>query len=404
MGTHPSPNPAGSSSNQGALVRPFVAVVGVLGIASGAYQFADAPGAVIGAVVGLILGVIYVYRDGWFSSPEWTEALIVICLGILGGILGHIVQDELFASDSRARSIEQIISDAADERLDPVDMPGTSGPLRVQLRPEGDASLVFVFRPTDPDSRRSDELQIWDPVKDGYERRLRYRPRPDPALSNAASILGLGQLKATGPERLQIALHTGARNLDGRPGDDMILDLRESVFGQLIWPHPVLLSWSGKTNGYRLTPLLSPDSVGNTTPARVISHRYYRGKGDVAGNVLIPYIYGIATDVSDDRNSQPLPKSYPVELYRCHRETVPTSRGPQQAGIVLTAGYVVREKSIAFPEILQPVIWHIDLSRDPIKATTSVDTHEVIHVGRNVDRLDDLLKQHTPGGSPCFKK
>lgn len=288
-----------------------------------------------------------------------------------------------------ADQINQVISDADSAGLRLV------GPIRlIQFRSGGSPSRVMVLRPKDPDSDDSDELRIYDLTADRrVDLTFSFRPTAPRSSSTSQDQSTRGQVQPLIGKPLSFAISIrAARDLDGAPGNELLVDLSEFAV-QPIWPRPTYLSWNPADRRFELSPLLGPVTTGRTTMRGLVAGRY--SPSSAYTKAVIHQVYLQPTLIDDDvgRNSSFL--AFAVEAYVAKPERIDDPRGRIRGGLALTAGYVVRRTSYTTPDLLQVVRWHLNLRTRPFTANAATYPVRVIHVGDQASHLRALLTRST---------
>lgn len=299
---------------------------------------------------------------------------------------------------------QEILASARDDGLALARDTTVDNPMIAQIRPDGPATAIFHFSPDRIDSTRPDQIEVYERVQDRFRPKLKFRPAPTPdpvaALTAAASSGAIPD--KLGPGIPKLVLHAHPTDLDGRAGKDLLVDLLDvGAMGEPRWPRPLVLSWSSESGAYLLTPLISTDSIEGKTPRDLLMRRFLIGPGDVSRH-LMTLIYEQPTTLRNELTGDEYPSVYPSEVYLCTRETVRSTRGPSDTGLVLTSGYVVRSPAANTPDLLQVIRWHIRWSDDgTVSATAGSDTRGVLRVGIDVSRLDRVIRRAKPSGPRC---
>jgi hypothetical protein len=264
----------------------------------------------------------------------------------------------------------------------------------VSFRPAGDLSRMMLFRPLDPSAQKSDDLRIYD-IHDGrLKLAFEFRPAvkgPKAGRTPTLSSRSQGdQLVFPVPKAFTIRVRL-IRDLNAASGDEALLDVSESAF-KPVWPRPFYLYWDSAAQRFRVTPLLSPATTGRSTMARVLTTQYLRSIDSYAAAVRrIVYLEPLA--VTGATNTLPM-QAFAVEAYIVRGERVQTPQGKLAAGLILNAGYIVRDAGYAMADRLQVVTWHVNLLSYPITARTSLASPFVVQVGTATGHLNEVLAEH----------
>ncbi len=264
-------------------------------------------------------------------------------------------------------------------------------PREIAFRAAEAPSILIHFRSQGSTSQVSDEIQIYE-ISSGQRPKLKFRYRPvGPRQQTVERELGTEDARVVGrgePRSFVMAIRL-ARDLDGVPGSEVIVDLSEFDV-KPVWPRPAYLYWDAAAARYKIQALLSPLTTKRTTMEAVITREYLRTR-DRYARYLIERVYMRPTTISNAAGATPVIRPYAVEEYVVKRERIDDPRGPTYGGIALTAGYVVKGSSYGKPDLLQAVTWHIDLRTAPIQARASTSRPRVIPVGAHTGRLRALL-------------
>lgn len=319
----------------------------------------------------------------------WTYVALLVVAGLVGHVFdtGWSLVTGLFKSSAPppiSSQLNEVVSKAARDGYRLV------GPPRmIRFRAAGPPSWMLLFRPLDVTSRASDELRIYDV----QSRRLRlgFDFRPEILASQANVSAGLASaapLKL--PRAFSISIRQ-VRNLDGAPGDEVVVDLTEFSVTPL-WPRPAIIFWNAATQKFEIEPFLSPHSTHLATMNMVIT-RQYLSRSDSYTKALIADVYARPVTIVDETGHTPPIATYAVEAYILRKEKLKDPRGQTSGGLALTAGYVVKSSGFGTPDLLQAVTWHIDLRRDPLTAKGGGKPPIVLKVGANFSRLTTVLER-----------
>jgi hypothetical protein len=264
-------------------------------------------------------------------------------------------------------------------------------------RPAGDLSRVMLFRPIDPAAQKSDDLRVYDLQRGRLKLEFEFRPEVQKG-TERPSIKGEGatpsstdQLAFATPKAFVIRIRV-IRDLNAASGDEAVLDVSESAV-KPIWPRPFYLYWDSFTQRFRIEPLLSPRTTHRSTMADAITTRYLRPVASYA-TALRRAVYLQPLTITGATKTPPM-RPFAVEAYVLRRERIQTPQGKVAGGLILKAGYIVRDAGYTTADLLQIVTWHVDLLAHPIRAQASVTSPRIVKVGTATAHLNEVLAEHS---------
>jgi hypothetical protein len=321
----------------------------------------------------------------------WTYAALLLVVGLVGHVsdtIWSVVTDPFkrSAPPPISSQLNEVVSKAARDGFRLV-----GPPHKIRFRAAGPASWMLLFRPLDITSKSSDELRIYD--VEAKKLRLGFDFRPEILVRQANASAGVAP---TAPLQLPRAFSISirqVRDLDGAPGNEVVVDLAEFSVTPL-WPRPALIFWNAATQKFEIEPFLSPHSTHLASMNGVIT-RQYLSRSDSYTRALIAEVYTRPVKIADATGHTPPVATYAVEAYILRREKLKDPRGQTSGGLALTAGYVVKSSGFGTPDLLQAITWHIDLRREPLTAKGDGKPAVILRVGADFSRLTTVLERAT---------
>ena len=251
------------------------------------------------------------------------------------------------------------------------------------------SSRVVVLRPVDSQSPTSDEIRIYD-VGSDQRLRLAFSFRPQARRSGSSGGESLQTPAAALPRSFSLRVRRVA-DLDGLPGDELLVDLAEYAV-QPIWPRPLYVYWDSAGERYRLSPLLGPATTGLATMRGLVSRN--RSQAGTFGRAVVDSVYTRPTTLTDGVGGNAPVSAYAVEAYVTRAEEIVDPRGKSPGGLRLLAGYIVRAKGYGTADLLEIIEWHVNLRARPVTAKAAPAPHTVARVGIESSHLEDLLRRY----------
>ena len=317
----------------------------------------------------------------------WRYVALLVVVGLVGHVSDTIwsIITGPFKSSAPppiSSQLNEVVSKAARDGFRLV-----GPPRKIRFRAAGPASWMLLLRPLDVTSKASDELRIYDVVSKKLHLGFDFRPEILASEANvSAGVAPAAPLKL--PRAFSISIHQ-VRDLDGAPGDEVVVDLTEFSVTPL-WPRPAIIFWNAATQKFEIEPFLSPHTTHLASMNSVIT-REYLSRSDSYTRALITDVYAHPVAIVDATGHTPPIATYAVEAYILKNERLKDPRGQTSGGLALTAGYVVKSSGFGTPDLLQAVTWHIDLRRDPLTAKGDGKPPIVLKVGANFSRLTTVL-------------
>jgi hypothetical protein len=316
---------------------------------------------------------------------------------ILAALLGHVADSGwsyvtgFFGHSSPppiATQLNEVVSRAARDGFRLI-----GPPRKVRFRAAGPASWMLHFRPLDVTSKSSDELRVYDVVDRKLKLGFDFRPEIlGKEATTSPAIPPQAPIKL--PQAFAISVRQ-VRNLDGAPGDEVVIDLTEFSVTPL-WPRPAIIFWNAATQSFEIEPFLSPHTT-HLASMRTVITRQRLTRSDTYTRALMTDVYEHPVTIVDATGKTPPFATYAVETYILRRESLKDPRGQTSGGLAMTAGYIVKSSGFGTPDLLQAVTWHIDLRRDPLTARGNGRPPIVLKVGANFSRLAYVLQRGTSG-------
>lgn len=330
------------------------------------------------------------------KTAKFKGASKYVALILISGIVGHS-SDSIWSTGASifkdspppalSTQLNEVVSKAAREGYRLVGPPS-----EIRFRAAGPASWMLLFRPLDVTSKASDELRIYD--VNSRRLTLQFDFRPEILANQANASAGVPpQAPLRLPRAFSISIRQ-VRDLDGAPGNEVVVDLTEFSVTPL-WPRPAIVFWNAATEQFEIEAFLSPRTTRLQSMSSVITRRYISGS-DSYTRALMADVYDHPVTIVDATGHTAPITTYAVQAYVVRTERLKDPRGQTSGGLALTAGYVVKSSGFGTPDLLQAVTWHVDLRRDPLTASGGGKPPIVLKVGTNFSRLTNVLASAAP--------